>query len=540
MTRRFRSLLLLAVGAGALVGLAPGTVAFAHAGLDSTSPEANSVLEDGPTEIVLDFDEPVEVSLAEIEVYDADGDAVSVGVPRRGVDDSVVTAPMAALDDGLYGVVWRTTSVDGHAVTGSFAFQVGTDGTVDPAEFLASLSSDREASAAVRWLHVAARWLAFLGLVALIGAGWWAVRSGAGLRLERRTRTLVWVGWGSLWLGSVLTFVFHGAEAHAAGVAAAFDPHIWNDMLSTRTGVLLMLRVLMTVALGLLLPLGLHRSDRWWRGCAVVASVVILLTFSGAGHASGAEPAVLWQFVDLVHLGGVVVWLGGLALFALASSDWYRGEDAALSVLRFSRWSTAIIPAVVVTGVLAAREYSDGFADITATGWGQVLLVKLVLVALLVVVGGVGRWMLRHHGPASVRRTVAAEAIAGLIVLGLVAGMIGESPRAEKASRSYASQLAAGGMIAAVSIGPGRVGSNEIHVVITPQGGSLTVVEAAEGRISNEAAGIPASPVELVGEGPNHFSGAVTFAASGQWSLDITVTVGDGTTVLLRSTVPIP
>lgn len=539
MKRHSLSLSALVLTLGASV-VAPAATAFAHAGLDSSTPAANSVLEAPPSEIVLDFDETVEVSLAQIEVYDGSGASLTVGTPRRGGDDTIVTAPLPTLDDGLYGVVWRTSSVDGHAVSGSFAFQVGTAGDLDPATFLDSLGSTPLASAAVRWSHTVARWVAFVGLVLLLGSGMWAVWSGAALRLLSSTQRLTWAGWVMLWVGSVVTFVLHGAEAHAGGIGQAFDPHSWNDMLSTRTGVLIVLRMILSVALGLLLSLGLHRSDRLWRWSALAASLMTLMTFSGAGHASSADPALLWQLVDLVHLGGVVVWVGGLAVFGAASTEWYEGDESGGAITRFSRWSTIAVPVVAITGVVTAREYSDGFSDITATGWGRALLVKVVLVAVLVAVGGVSRWMLRHHGAASIRRTVVAEAVAGILVLALVAGMVGESPRQPTPSRSYAAQLAAGGLIAAVSVGPGQVGANDLHVVITPQGGSLDAVVSAEARVSDPSAGLPPSPVALVAEGPNHYSGAVTFPVSGEWLLEIIVDAGSGQSVLLSTTVSIP
>ena len=539
MTRPLRTLSALAIALG-FFAAAPASTAFAHAGLDSSAPAANSVLEVAPSEIVLDFDESVEVALAQIELVDGSGTRIQVGTPRDGSDDSIVTAALPTLSEGLYGVVWRTSSIDGHAVAGSFAFQIGTAGGVDTEEFLDSLDAELGSPGYIRWLHTAARWIAFMGIVLLLGSGIWAVRSGAGLRLLTSTRRLTWAGWIALWVGSVFTFLLHGAEAHAGGFGSALDPHVWNDMLSTRTGSLIVLRMLLAVALGLLLSLGLHRSDRLWRVSAVAASVMVLMSFSFAGHASSATPSGLWQLLDLVHLGGVVVWVGGLAVFGLASAEWYSGDESDAAIARFSRWSVVIVPVVAVTGLLAAREHSDGFADITSTDWGRTLLVKVVLVAVLVAVSGVSRWMLRHHGVASIRRTVLAEAVVGVLVLALVAGMVGESPRQATASRSYAEQLAAGGLIAAVSIGPGHIGANEIHVVVTPQGGSLEPVASAEARVANEAAGLPASPVALTDEGPNHFSGSVTFPAAGEWTLELIVETADGDTVLMSGTVVIP
>ncbi|MEN9823905.1 MAG: hypothetical protein RLZ04_2331, partial [Actinomycetota bacterium] len=55
-------------------------------------------------------------------------------------------------------------------MSGSFAFQVGTGGGVDQTAFLDSLGAGREATSFVRWAHTAARWIAFLGIVLLLGS----------------------------------------------------------------------------------------------------------------------------------------------------------------------------------------------------------------------------------------------------------------------------------------------------------------------------------------------------------------------------------
>ena len=210
MTRPLRTLSALAIALG-FFAAAPASTAFAHAGLDSSAPAANSVLEVAPSEIVLDFDESVEVALAQIELVDGSGTRIQVGTPRGGSDDSIVTAALPTLSEGLYGVVWRTSSIDGHAVAGSFAFQIGTAGGADTEEFLDSLDAELGSPGYIRWLHTAARWIAFMGIVLLLGSGIWAVRSGAGLRLLTSTRRLTWAGWIALWVGSVFTFLLHGA-----------------------------------------------------------------------------------------------------------------------------------------------------------------------------------------------------------------------------------------------------------------------------------------------------------------------------------------
>ena len=123
--------LLAVLAAGAAVLLVPASPVFAHASLERSEPAANSVLEESPTAVVLDFDEDVEPALSSIRVYDSAGAEVAVGDTVAGDDASILRADVPTLVDGLYAVVWQASSSDGHVVDGAFSFQVGTAATGD-------------------------------------------------------------------------------------------------------------------------------------------------------------------------------------------------------------------------------------------------------------------------------------------------------------------------------------------------------------------------------------------------------------------------
>ena len=114
-----------AVAAACALAVVGGGVpqVFAHAGLETSTPSANSVLEVGPTEIVLDFDEAIETSLTSIALYDADGRSIPLGSPSVGSDDTVVQTTVdndgTSMADGVYAVVWRVTSADSHVIDGA-------------------------------------------------------------------------------------------------------------------------------------------------------------------------------------------------------------------------------------------------------------------------------------------------------------------------------------------------------------------------------------------------------------------------------------
>jgi copper transport protein len=118
--------------------------------------------------------------------------------------------------------------------------------------------------------------------------------------------------------------------------------------------------------------------------------------------------------------------------------------------------------------------------------------------------------------------------------------MVAQPPRAPVPSTPFSQTITASGVIAGVTISPGSVGGNDIHVLITPPGGSIQPVANVTARVSLPSANIPFSPVTLVSEGANHYSGKITFPKSGAWTLEIIVSVTESDSALLKTTVTIP
>lgn len=525
--RRLVQLALASTVPLAVLVAAPGA-AHAYASLEASTPASNSVLEESPTQIVLDFDDAVEVAAASIELFDGNGEPVAVGAPARGGDASQLTASMPTLDDGLYAVIWRVTSGDGHPIDGAFSFQIGTRGAGDGAELIARVGGGVESPPSVRWMYGIGRFLSLLGAILTIGAGCW---------LFYGARDRAWVGRflvaaaSFFVVGTLITFGFFGAHAAAGGIGGAFDPTVWVEVASLATGRALLLRAALAAATLLLAIVWARRQRSWWRAASATVSVVVLATFPLSGHPNALAPRALWLAVDYVHLAAVGGWVGGLIALLLVR------EQALAS--QFSRAAAVFVPMIVVTGVLQVWKLADGFDDVAATDWGRVLLVKLTVVVVLLAFAAVSRWLLLHDGVASIRRTVVAEAALGVVVLGLAAGMVALPPMEQATARPFAAQLASSGLIVEVSGGPGLVGLNEVHLVITPPGGSLQPVIAVVARVLLESEGIPPAPVDLVRESGSHYSGTVAFPQAGEWTLEVIVQATAEQTVLLTTTITV-
>jgi len=524
----------------ALVLGAPSTV-FAHAALESSIPASNSVLEESPTAIVLDFDDDIEVAVSRIDLFDSNGDTVAIDAPRRGDDATILSASVPLLADGLYAVIWRVTSADGHPVDGSFSFQVGTATDSGSGDVLIDrVRAGTHSPASVRWAYGVARFLSVLGAVALIGAGGWLL-SGASIAGDRSLARRFCRATAAVFsIGSLMAFGLFGAQATAGSIGDAFDATVWREVIALDTGRALAARFVVATFLLLLAILWDRRGQRWWLATSGAAAGLSITTFPLAGHPQSSSPRVWWFAVDFVHLGAIVVWIGGLSALLVAGRDLIASARGERVARRFSTAAAVSVPLIVVTGVLQTWKLAGGFSDVAATDWGRLLLIKVTLVVILLAVAAVSRWLLLHDGSSSIRRTVLVEAVVGVVVLGLAAGMGGLPPARVVAAQPFAAQLTANGVIVEVTLGPGAIGSNELHVLVTPPGGSIVPVSAAAARIALPTEEVPIAPVQLVGEGANHYSGDVTFPRSGDWDLEIIIEVTSGETVLVKTTVPIP
>lgn len=167
--RRVLSALAALVGVAALVlgGAAP---AFAHDGLVGTSPADGATVTSAPDAVELEFTgEPLPLGTL-VTVTGPDGAEVSSG----DADISGTTVTQAVTPDpapGAYSVEWRSTSSDGHALSGTFDFTVtASGGTAAPGAGSSPATADAASATTTPDEGIAPVWLA-AGAVVLVGLG---------------------------------------------------------------------------------------------------------------------------------------------------------------------------------------------------------------------------------------------------------------------------------------------------------------------------------------------------------------------------------
>ncbi|CAB4678311.1 unannotated protein [freshwater metagenome] len=514
--------------------------ALAHASLEASIPAASSVLETAPPLVVLNFDEDIEVPLSSIQLFDQTGKIVPLGSPTAGGDTTIVQSTVPTIGNGLYAVVWRVTSSDGHVIDGAFSFQVGTAIAGDSAKLLDTVLHGSHAAPVVGRTSGVARFGAFFGASILLGGLFMVMMAGGEAVHGWAARRLLWLGWGLLAVGSLANFGLLGATSKAGSLGDMLDTSLWGDVAGTRTGGLLVARF---VLIALFVPVVMfvnRKQAAWWPIAAPFLGLLTIFTFSAAGHSSVAEQAALWIGVDAVHLAFVVLWLGSLVMLAVGGGAWTRDTQFAGAVKGFSRVATIGIPLIIATGFAQTWRLGASLSTLTDTTWGRLLLAKVAIAVLMVTIGAASRWLLSHEGPGALRRLVFTEAVCGIAVLGLAAGLVTQPPTVAPAAKVFTASLTEGGLIAEVSLAPGRVGVNDVHLVVTPSGGSLVPVVSIKATMSLPAQQIFDTEVTLAAEGTNHYSGKVTLPFAGDWVLTITIEPSAGQSVVLSSAVVIP
>ncbi|GAA1420484.1 hypothetical protein GCM10009601_19070 [Streptomyces thermospinosisporus] len=415
---RLRTLvpLLLAVAGTLLAGAAP---ASAHAALTGSDPRQGAVVDKAPTRVSLTFSEPIAVSDDAVRVLDPKGKRVDRGDLSDPDGTTYSVRLLSGLPDGTYTVTYQVVSADSHPVTGAFTFSIGA-----PSETTVATSGQASDEGVVGWLYGTGRYVSYAGFVVLVGAAAFVLACwprGSGVRALQR---LVVAGWLALTSATLALLLLRGSYTGSGKVEDVFDLSLLGEVLQTKTGAALVSRLLLLAAAALFIAVlfGAYdkREDEEKRdlafGLAIGGTVVaagLAASWALSEHAStGLQPGIAMP-VDVIHLLAVAAWLGGLTalLVALyrAPAETPVGRDA---VRRFSRLAFGSVIVLAVTGIYQSWRQLGSWSAFTDTRYGQLLLAKISLVAVLVGIAYVSRtWTARlaETRPAPARREEAEE-----------------------------------------------------------------------------------------------------------------------------------
>ncbi len=296
----------------------------------------------------------------------------------------------------------------------------------------------------VYWPIVIARWIQFASVFVLFGSSFFWFYEGAerslagpgGLpRAVRATTILLRVAApiaaisGVAWLGCILIDM-------ARDFHSIIDPEdLCLFFFETPFGTVSFLRLAL-LSIGVVIAF-LPWHGRWRFAALVPVSALLLITQAWFGHS--AEGTGLYRAIMItvyaVHALATAAWVGGLPtlLFALVEQRRFSPAEARDSTLdvcsRFSLMATIAVTLVVASGIAnAGFRVAGSFGKLFDSGYGDVLLKKLAVVAAMLAVAYFNRYIampkLRAASSKGMRQitwlrySVAFDVVLGALVLG--------------------------------------------------------------------------------------------------------------------------
>lgn len=521
-----------------LVLLAMPAPAQAHASLVRTNPADGAVLATALDEVVLGFTEPVLVSGSGVRVFAPDSTTLPVD-PQIRANDLVLDLPDTQVD-GTYLVTWRVVSRDGHPISGSLTFSIGS---VSAAPVPGPELAAAEPGGGV--VQPALQAVSYLGFFLSAGLAIFAaflLPRDASTAVRRRIRRVSRPA--ALLAGVAALLLVPVTLAHQQGVGLTALGMPWAGL--TRDALLpllLLLLALVVLSSSQAVQVVRTRRVRVFAGGGVLLGAV---SFALSGHTRGTDMTALVVTTDVLHVLAGCIWLGGLVGLALTLPLLSRepvsgGRGQAARVLaRFSATAAAFLAVLLASGTLLSWQLLGSWSNLVGTSYGRLLLGKIALVALAVGIAGWNRFVLvprasRGRSPRPLVRAILAEATLLVVGLGITGVLVHQSTEPAAAASVQDRVGTSAPMVrtvqlgeeveAVVSLSPGRPGANTVVVQLRYADGE-PVHSHHPPTLALSTRGVDLGDVPLGTSGDGDFRSQVVLPEAGLWTARVGVQLG--------------
>ena len=405
--------------------------AGAHNELTGVDPVDGSIVDRAGT-IRFRFLNPVPLDTMSVEAIDASGARTPIEGLRHGEGTTEVVVDAADLPAGAVTLRWRLVGADGHVVTDRVQYGIADGGSV--AGVVAPSSVTDSTDGAPSPVGPAGRWLlrtaSYVALMAFVGGAvtqrWlWPGLGSVGVLRHATSVGLVLIG-----LLSLVQIVELAAQIDGVEFGSAIGR--WQSALRARAGDALAWRAVLA-ALGVVFFAVVARIPRTVAdGLRAVVVVLLLGTWSFAGHAASGRWSALGVVVDGAHHGAAAAWIGGLAVLAMGLRT-MPGDEVALVMTRFSAAAPWLVGTLAVTGVVAKLRLLDGPSSMIGAH-SLVLVAKLAVVACTLWIADLNRRRVQRWCDEAesfgvrridvLRRAMTTEAVSGVVVLAITAVLV--------------------------------------------------------------------------------------------------------------------
>ena len=273
-------------------------------------------------------------------------------------------------------------------------------------------------------VYVSLRFIHFISLMIAFGCvlygAWWAPVTLRRLLMQRFYPLMRHLLLASA-LSALLMLMAQGGLM-GNGWPDVWQPAIWQAVAGTQFGSAWVWQILLALVALVVVWLKPRRPAR----LLLILLCAQLLLLAGVGHAAMNEgwQGILQRTNHAVHLFCVASWFGGLLPFIyclrLAHGRWRQA--AIYTMMRFSRYGHLAVAGAIASGIVNALFIQGGL--ISDSPWGRMLLFKCALVAAMVAIALVNRYVLVPRISASgtraeqlIVRTTQMEIVFGALAL---------------------------------------------------------------------------------------------------------------------------
>jgi copper transport protein len=517
--------------------------ASAHAELLSSDPKPGEVLDSSPAHITLTFNEPVEITLGAVRLFDGTGSSIDIS-PARHPDGrgEAVEVDVPTLANGSYVVDWRVVSSDSHPLHAAYTFQVGPDSNLAAGLLDQIISSSHTGGPASIGLTIS-RSLVIASIAIVFGG---LLVCGLGIVPFGRRQQIV-IG-ASAAVGSIAGILALPLEvSYTAGrsLGVITDGSAWRAVFDTTIGLAWVIRALcIALVAAILLATRSHCRATWWQLTLIIGLVTVGTASAYGGHGASGRWHYLGVFATMLHVSSMAVWLGGLLLLLISLVEMER-----MGVERFSSIAAVAMATIVVSGAVQALRQVGSLDALTETSYGKLLIWKLIVVAGVLAVAAVarqsihGRLFTRPLAAASVsaaavdddddfdrgrlRRAISIESVLAVVVVIITSLLMAANPSQAAVSAPFSSTQSSNGYLATVTVAPARVGPNDLHIYLSSPNSSLDQPDAVTVTIDDPFRDVNPITIDVTKAGAGHYiSNTATFPYAATWRLVVTARYG--------------
>ena len=218
--------------------------------------------------------------------------------------------------------------------------------------------------------------------------------------VRSQIRLIAWIGLAIAAATGVVWFQLQATAMSGLPFGEAMTSDVLSTVLNeTQFGLVSKVRFVLAVILAACLAYERFARARW---LALGSALGFIAAVAWTGHAESTpgEMGNLHLAADALHLIVAASWIGGLVSLALLLAAARRHPALAWGLLareaaqRFSTLGIVSVGTLLVTGVVNAWILVGSIHALSVTGYGQLLVLKLVVFAIMLTLAAINRFWL--------------------------------------------------------------------------------------------------------------------------------------------------